>query len=405
MIAVVIKLVVLDGVRGIVMLGVRLVVEIVVALVSVLVVSIVGVVHAVVVVAHVAVLVVVLIVIVRVVRVTVPRGAVVRGDDIVGVAVIGLVVRSVVNLVSMRSPLVVAVGGTVTLVMRVGPVGVVMSRLVAVSMAVAVSITVAVAVAIAVVVAVAEVVLRAVGRVLGVVDGDDGEGMGKVGVVVINLNIMDDGDVSLVVGNARLIPSVLGGNVRRVVSVEVNLRMGVVRLHVVAHLPVLLGNVSDGVVSVVEVVGISVTVAMAVAVGITVTVSVGITVVAVTVAVAAVVVAVAVSVAEAIALVVAAKEAVRVVRVVPLSTVLTNSGVEVVVVGRATEVVLSRERHVLGVLVVRDVMVVADGVLVNLLSDCDSGNKSNNESLHDCVSSVEWVLMNATRIQQRFLLL
>jgi hypothetical protein len=248
------------SVRGVVVRVVGLVVEVVVALA--LVVLIVGLVFA-------EGLVALIRVGVAVIIGGVARRAVVDRVGVGLVAVVGLVVRGVVHAVRVGSPVGIGVVGAHDL-MTVG----------AAVLAVAV-VTVGVSV-----LAGERGVVRVLG--LGVVDGFNNGGVAvgvltnggvavgvltnggvavgvvAVGVAVIsvhgivdnrgvdglvdnigdNLSVMD-GSVGVLLGDDGFVPAVLGGDVSVVVGIEVNLRVSVLRLLVVAGLPVLGGDVGN----------------------------------------------------------------------------------------------------------------------------------------------------------------
>ena len=251
------------SVRGIVVSVVGLVFKIVVALV--LVVLIVRVVGAEAVMAFVRTHVTVLI------GISVVRLAVIRGNIVVLIAVIGLVMRGVVDTVRVRSPLSISVVAFIS--MTVSSMALTVSPGITVGVAVAVSAAVtftSIAVALTVLSTVVRVLRLHVMDRLGmalvievtnglvvnglvddglVVDGlvDDGLVVRLVGDFVLDVIIDAQRSVSDLVAHGGLVPMVLRGDVSIVMSVEVNLRVGVVRLLVVANFPVLLRHIGNGV--------------------------------------------------------------------------------------------------------------------------------------------------------------
>lgn len=251
------------SVRGIVVSVVGLVFKIVVALV--LVVLIVRVVGAEAVMAFVRTHVTVLI------GISVVRLAVIRGNIVVLIAVIGLVMRGVVDTVRVRSPLSISVVAFIS--MTVSSMALTVSPGITVGVAVAVSAAVtftSIAVALTVLSTVVRVLRLHVmdrlrmalvievtnGLVVNglvddglVVDGlvDDGLVVRLVGDFVLDVIIDAQRSVSDLVAHGGLVPMVLRGDVSIVMSVEVNLRVGVVRLLVVANFPVLLRHIGNGV--------------------------------------------------------------------------------------------------------------------------------------------------------------
>ena len=433
------------SVRGIVVSVVGLVFKIVVALV--LVVLIVRVVGAEAVMAFVRTHVTVLI------GISVVRLAVISGDIVVLIAVIGLVMRGVVDTVRVRSPLSISVVAFIS--MTVSSMALTVSPGITVGVAVAVSAAVTLTS-----IAVALTVLSTVVRVLRlhvmdrlrmalvievtnglvvnglvddglVVDGlvDDGLVVRLVGDFVLDVIIDAQRSVSDLVAHGGLVPMVLRGDVSIVMSVEVNLRVGVVRLLVVANFPVLLRHIGNGVAikacnfAVIAVLGPNVlagdmALGMAEAVGVVAsaveTVALAVTL-AMTVAVA-LAVALAVTLAITVAMVFVSHVVTRSVSDTGLAVVVaTNSRAEVLVGTWAAKVVLSGHGVMLTVMelsefllmdraevlalvmamdfliisvdiLVADIMRVALGVAVTMLtvvlSGSDGSDQCNGESFH-----------------------
>ena len=452
------------SVRGIVVSVVGLVFKIVVALV--LVVLIVRVVGAEAVMAFVRTHVTVLI------GISVVRLAVIRGNIVVLIAVIGLVMRGVVDTVRVRSPLSISVVAFIS--MTVSSMALTVSPGITVGVAVAVSAAVtftSIAVALTVLSTVVRVLRLHVMDRLGmalvievtnglvvnglvddglVVDGlvDDGLVVRLVGDFVLDVIIDAQRSVSDLVAHGGLVPMVLRGDVSIVMSVEVNLRVGVVRLLVVANFPVLLRHIGNGVAikacnfaviavlgpdvlagdmalgmaetvgvvaSAVETVALAVTLAMTVAVALAVALAVTL---AMTVAVA-----LAVALAITVAMVFVSHVVTRSVSDTGLAVVVATNGRAEVLVGTwAAKVVLSGHGVMLTVvelsefllmdraevlalvmamdfliisvdILVADIMRVALGVAVAMLtvvlSGSDGSDQCNGESFH--VDGNSWI--------------